>query len=272
MGDLSGPQPKKSLGQHWLKDLAVLNAIADCAEIIPADTVLEIGPGLGTLTQVLAERADHVIAVEFDRDLADSLQLQFPRVRPAGIGVGVDIINADFLDFDLSQMPTGYKIVGNIPYYITGKIVQKILTAANKPAIAVLLVQKEVADRIVTGPGEMSILAVAAQYYADVELGLFVPAAKFTPPPKVDSQVVILRPRIASSELAINEREFFHIVKAGFSQRRKKLRTALAGGLQISKQQAEQLLKSADIDPNLRAQDLSLADWKSLVIKYSHVN
>ena len=178
----------------------------------------------------------------------------------------LEVINADFLQFDLGQLSVGYKVVANIPYYITGKIIMKLLTAENKPSVAVVLVQKEVAERLAAGPGEMSILSVAAQLYADIELGLVVPAAKFDPPPKVDSQVVIFHPHPISSVLAgsVSEEQLFRVVKAGFSQRRKKLRTALAGGLNLAKSDVEKILGQADIDPNLRAQDLTLDDWYNL--------
>lgn len=203
----------------------------------------------------------------------------------------IEIINADFLKFDLSSLPVGYKVVANIPYYITNKIIMKLLTAENKPSVAVLLVQKEVAERLAAEPGAMSVLSVAAQLYSEVCLGEIVPAKMFTPPPKVDSQVVILRPNKQPSLRArepkprtrsggsnpaldrhgdksprddVRERIFFRVVRAGFSERRKKLRSSLSGGLGISKTEAEKLLKRANIDPNLRAQDLSLENWQTL--------
>jgi len=253
---MNNMKPKKSLGQHWLKDKATLEQIAAEADLAPNDTVLEIGPGLGTLTQVLTQKAGKVIAVEFDPDLAEALA--------TGLNAVAEVINADFLDFDLDKLPAGYKVVANIPYYITGKIIEKLLTAQNKPSIAVLLVQKEVAQRVTAQPGgDMSLLSVVAQYYSEVKLGAVVPASKFTPPPKVDSQVLILRPRNVSrfETWKQDEKQLFRIVKAGFSQRRKKLRTALAGGLNISVDSAEKLLKNANIDPNLRAQDLTIQQW-----------
>ena len=148
--------PKKELGQHWLRDPGILAEIAEAAELGKDDVVLEIGPGLGTLTSRLLARAGRVVAVEFDRDLARKLPGQFP-------GKNLEVINEDILQFDLNQLPTGYKVVANVPYYITSKIVEKLMTAENKPSLAVLLVQKEVVERIVTESGEMSILAVSAQ-------------------------------------------------------------------------------------------------------------
>jgi 16S rRNA (adenine1518-N6/adenine1519-N6)-dimethyltransferase len=177
--------PNKSLGQHWLHDRFVLEHIADCADINDTDTVLEIGPGLGTLTSELLRRAKQVIAVEFDPELARKLPGQFP-------GKNLQVIHHDILTFDLSQLPEDYKVVANVPYYITSKIVQHLMTSTNRPSTSVLLVQKEVAQRIAAQPGDMSILAVSAQVYAAASLGDIVPAELFTPPPKVDSQVVIL--------------------------------------------------------------------------------
>ncbi|MCL2037565.1 16S rRNA (adenine(1518)-N(6)/adenine(1519)-N(6))-dimethyltransferase RsmA [Candidatus Saccharibacteria bacterium] len=250
-------QPNKSLGQHWLKDDAILRAIADYAKLTSTDTVLEIGPGLGTLTKILTENSKEVVAVEFDKELAESLS---ERVSAKNL----EIVNADFLQFDLNQLPKDYKVVANVPYYITAKIVQKLLTADNKPSVIVLLVQKEVAERLAAKPSEMSILSISAQLFAEVSLGIEVPAKFFTPPPKVDSQVVIMKLRDKPLFENLDEKLFFRIVKAGFSARRKKLRTSLAGGLGLSKPDAENLLIKANIDPNLRAQDLSLDNWYSL--------
>ena len=250
--------PNKSLGQHWISDRDVLAHIADSAEITDTDTVLEIGPGLGTLTSELLRHAGQVVAVEFDSALAKKLPGQFP-------GKNLQVINQDFLQFDLSKLPDGYKVVANVPYYITSKIVQRLLTASNKPAVAVLLVQREVAERLAASAGGMSILAVSAQIYSEVSLGDIVPAELFTPPPKVDSQVVILRTRSQPLVGLAEEKSFFRIVKAGFSAKRKKLRSSLAGGLGIPKQEAEVLLDKASISPDSRAEDLSIEDWQRLV-------
>lgn len=250
--------PKKSLGQHWLRDREILTYIADCANLKPEDTVLEIGPGLGTLTSELLRRTHKVIAVEFDADLARKLPGQFP-------GKNLEVVQSDILAFDLSQLPSDYKVVANVPYYITSKIVQLLMTAENKPSVAVLLVQKEVAERLAAKPGAMSILAVSAQVYADVSLGPVVPAELFTPPPKVDSQVVILRTRSEALVPAIMEKEFFRIVKAGFSAKRKKLRSSLSGGLNVSKDEVEQWLTRAALSPDQRAESLSVVDWRRLM-------
>lgn len=249
--------PKKELGQHWLTDRFILSEIADAADIYPDDTVLEIGPGLGTLTSELLRRSKEVIAVEFDPDLARKLPGQFPGKR-------LTVNNEDILSFDLSGLPEGYVVVANVPYYITSKIVQKLMTANNKPRIAVLLVQKEVAERIAAGPGDMSILAVSAQMYAKARLGIEVPKEFFTPPPKVDSQVIVLETRQTPLVSGEAEARFFRMVKAGFSAKRKKLRSSLAGGLGIDKTASEALLTEAAISPDARAESLSIDDWLRL--------
>ena len=249
--------PNKSLGQHWLRDRTILATIADAAELTPSDTVLEIGPGLGTLTSEILRQTDKVIAVEYDGELARKLPGQFP-------GKDLTVINEDILTFDLDSLPAGYKVVANVPYYITSKIIERLMTAHNKPSIAVLLVQKEVAERIAARPGDMSILAVSAQLYAEASLGALVPRRFFTPPPKVDSQVIVLRTRTTPLVPAEDERALFRVVKAGFRAKRKKLRSSISAGLAITKPAAEELLRHANIDPELRAEDLSIDDWLRL--------
>ena len=197
-------------------------------------------------------------AVEFDADLARKLPGQFP-------GKKLTVVNQDILQFDLNQLPKNYKVVANVPYYITSKIVEKLMTAENKPSIAVLLVQKEVAERIAAEAGNMSILSVSVQIFAEAELDIEVPRQFFTPPPKVDSQVVVLRTRNNPLITPENQKDFFRIVKAGFSAKRKKLRSSLSGGLGIDKGAAEELLKNAGISPDARAEDLAIEDWNRLL-------
>jgi 16S rRNA (adenine1518-N6/adenine1519-N6)-dimethyltransferase len=250
--------PKKSLGQHWLKDRSVLSGIAEAADIQPGDTVLEIGPGLGTLTSELLRRAERVIAVELDEELAAKLPGQFP-------GTNLEVVQQDILSFDLSVLPDDYVVVANVPYYITSKIIQLLLNADNKPRTTVLLIQKEVAQRLAAEPGDMSILAISAQIFAEVSLGDVVPAEFFTPPPKVDSQVVILRTRSEALIPAESEKDFFRLVRAGFSAKRKKLRSSLSGGLGISREEVEGILQKAEINPDDRAESLSIDDWIRLM-------
>lgn len=251
-------QNKKSLGQHWLKDPDMLAAIADAAVLTPDDTVLEIGPGLGTLTSRLLARAGRVTAVEYDADLARKLPGQFP-------GKQLTVVHEDILQFDLGQLPAGYVVVANVPYYITSKIVQKLLTAENKPRRTVLLVQKEVAERIAAEPGAMSLLGVSAQLYAEATLGPVVSRQFFVPPPKVDSQVVVLETRAQPLVSPADEKDFFRVVRAGFVAKRKKLRSALAAGLALDKTEVETMLQHAGISPDWRAEDVSIAQWFAIM-------
>lgn len=250
--------PKKSLGQHWLKDRQVLADIAEAAEITPLDTVLEIGPGLGTLTSELLRRAEKVIAVELDEELAAKLPGQFP-------GKTLQVVNEDILDFDLSILPKNYIVVANVPYYITSKIIQKLLTSDNKPKTTVLLIQKEVAVRLAAEPGNMSILSISAQIYGEVELDQLVPAHFFTPPPKVDSQVVVIKTRKTPLIAPNDEKRFFKVVKAGFSAKRKKLRSSLSAGLGLSKSEVETILTQVGISPDDRAEALAINQWIDLM-------
>jgi len=249
--------PKKSLGQHWLSDIEALEAIAELAELKPTDTVLEIGPGLGNLTHYLASQAARVIAVEKDEDLAAKLQDKFA-AKP------VQVIADDILKFDLNALPAGYKAVANIPYYLTSNLLRTLSESPNPPKLMVLLVQQEVAERLCAHPGQMSLLAVSVQLYYNCNLGLKVTADKFDPPPKVDSQVVVLHRHAKPIFASLDTDKFFRIVKAGFSERRKKLRSSLAGGLGLSKNEVDELLSKAGINGELRAQNLSLADWHKI--------
>ncbi len=248
----------KSLGQHWLTDRTILASIAEEAELTKDDTVLEIGPGLGTLTSELLRRAGNVTAVEFDEALAAKLPAQFP-------GTNLEVIHDDIVRYDLSALPTGYKVVANVPYYITSKIVEKLMSASHKPSVTVLLVQKEVAERIAAKPGDMSLLALGAQVYAEARLGVMVPREYFTPPPKVDSQVVILQTRTVPLVSADIEKLFWRVAHAGFANKRKMLRSSLAAGLAMEKVDIEKLLERAGIRSDLRAEALSIDDWKRIV-------
>ncbi len=248
---------KKRLGQHWLSDRSTLEDIVDFANVSQPDTVLEVGPGLGTLTEHIKKRAGKVIAVEYDDELSLPLSAKYANTN-------VTVIPDDILQFDLGTLPKNYKVVANIPYYLTSNLLRRLLESKNPPLSMTMLVQKEVAERIAAKPGAMSVLAVSVQFYCDVTLGPVVQAHLFTPPPKVDSQVIKLDYRNKPLFENVDTKQFFDIVKAGFSERRKKLRSSLSGGLGIEKSQAEELLEKASIDPNKRAQELSLDEWKSL--------
>jgi len=250
-------QTKKSLGQHWLKDEQTLKAIVKAAGVAKDDTVLEIGPGLGTLTKELIKKAHKVVAVEYDEVLAGRLESE--------VGAPNLIVrHQDILRYDLNELPLQYKVVANIPYYLTGNLMRMFTETNNPPETMVLLVQKEVAERLAAKPGNLSIAAVAAQMVYEVKLGIVVKAELFTPPPKVDSQVVILRKREEPLFDNLNPRVYMRVVKAGFSQPRKKLRSSLSAGLGINKEEADRLLKQAKISGDLRAQKLSLKDWHKL--------
>lgn len=256
------PQTNKSLGQHWLTDEPTLQAICDAAELHPEDTVLEIGPGPGTLTKLLVKQAKQVVAVEFDEQLAADLP---QRVNAQNLHV----VNQDILRFDLTSLPPDYKVVANIPYYLTSNLIRVMSESSNRAQAVVLLIQKEVAERVVAGPGDMSLLSVSAQFYWECSLGVEVPARLFTPPPKVDSQVLVLQRRPQPLFTDVDSKRFFQLVKAGYSARRKTLGNSLSGGLRLPKDAVGELLERAGIDPGLRAQALSLDDWERLYRAYS---
>lgn len=228
-------------------------------EVTTDDYILEIGPGLGSLTQVLIDHGAKVLAIELDETLSSMLKnkLSDPNDK-------LRVIQQDILKFNFNQLPTDYKIVANIPYYLTSHLIRVLAETANPPSIVVILVQKEVAQRVSAKPGDMSILSVSAQMYFEVSLGRIVPAILFNPPPKIDSQILILKRRETPLFKDINQETLFRVVKAGFSERRKKLRSSLSGGLGIEKLLADELLERAKIDGSLRAQNLSLEDWLRL--------
>lgn len=259
---MSDSIPKKSLGQHWLRDEEALLAMCEAAELQESDTVLEIGPGLGTLTEYLVEGAKRVIAVEFDQHLAQELP---SRVRADNL----EVISQDILSLDFTALPGKYKIIANIPYYLTSNLIRVISETPNPPEQAAILVQKEVAERVAAKAGDMSILSVTAQYYWEVELGQVVSAKLFTPPPKVDSQILILKSRPKPLYDDTNTKDLFKLVKAGFSQRRKTLLNSLSGGLQIERAQVSILCEQAQIDPSRRAQTLSIEEWHKLCLVYN---
>lgn len=252
-------KPKKSLGQHWLYDESTLLNICHEADISKDDVVLEVGPGLGTLTNNLVEMAKRVVAVEFDSGLAAKLDENKPG--------NLEVLNEDILSFDTSKLESGYKVVANIPYYLTSHLIRRLLESENKPSVIVLLIQKEVAERIVAKPGGMSLLSVSAQFYADVRLGGVVKASMFTPPPKVDSQVVVLNTK--SELLDVEIRKFFRIVKAGFGEKRKKLSNSLAGGLNMDKDTIASILSELGFSDMVRAQELDIQDWFAIYNKIS---
>jgi len=251
------PSTKKSLGQHWLSDDNCLDAMVAAAGVTADNTVLEIGPGPGTLTEKLVKIAHEVVAVEFDEALARDLP---KRVSADNLRVVV----SDILRFDLTQLPVGYKVVANIPYYLTSNLIRTMSESTNPPTQAAILIQKEVAERVAAKPGDMSLLSVTAQFYWEVSLGRVVKAELFMPPPKVDSQILCLSRRSQPLFDDIQPKQLFRIAKAGFGERRKTLLNSLSGGLHLEKTEVKNILEKANIAENLRAQNLSLDSWYAL--------
>ena len=263
---------KKSLGQNLLIDSTHLARIADAADLETTDTVLEIGPGLGALTHYLAERAGRVIAVELDQRLMPVLRAEFAD-RPHVSFVHGDILELNPAEFFRMLRPDQpgtasaaepYKVVGNLPYYITSAVLRHVLESLPPPTLAVLLVQQEVAQRMVAQCGAMSLLAVSVQFYARPRALHKIPAGAFLPRPKVDSRVVRLDVRAKPAVPDVEPARFFQIVRAGFSQRRKQLRNSLSAGLSCTKEQADHWLTSSGIEPRRRAETLSLQEWGML--------
>lgn len=243
------------LGQHWLRDPASLSAVIEAAGVKAQDTVLEVGPGQGTLTELLVGEAKRVISVEVDPKLARDLQQQLQADN-------LTVINGDILQFDLSDMPDSYKVAANVPYYITSPIINKFLLSDFPPVQLGLLVQKEVAQRLGAAPGDLSILGVSVQALAEVKLKQVVPANLFQPQPKVDSQIVCLKP-FARSRFEDHE-AVMQLVKAGFLNRRKTLVNSLSSTLQFSKEHLERVCRELNLTPNIRAQALTLDEWMRL--------
>lgn len=280
-------RPKKSLGQNFLIDDRALDQIVRAAEVDRDDVVLEIGPGLGSLTQHLANAAGHVIAVEIDQSLIPALRFVLADRS------NVTLIHGDILQLDpgelvVGQLVTGqlvtgrlvdqspnlqssvdqltdhrltYKVIANIPYYITSAILRHLLEAAIKPKLIVLTVQLEVAQRIVAQPDDMNLLAVSVQFYGTPRVVHRIKADAFYPSPDVDSAVVRIdlpdKPPIEVADVDA----FFAIVKAGFSQKRKQLHNALKAGVGLPGKKIDQVLQSAAIDPKRRAETLTLEEW-----------
>jgi len=245
---------KKYLGQNFLFDPAILGRIVEVASLSPEDTVVEIGPGPGRLTRMLAERAGRVIAIEVDRHLYERLQAEFPEGT-------LELVYGDALEYPYESLPE-FKVVANIPYYITTPIIFKILEHGDRLKSATLTIQKEVAERIVAGPGgrQYGVLSLMVQYYCRATLEFIIPRGAFRPVPKVDSAVIHLEVRDEPAVEVADEKTLFRVIKTAFSQRRKMLSNVLSS---LSKD-IRDLLIQAEIDPSRRAETLSIQDFARL--------
>jgi 16S rRNA (adenine1518-N6/adenine1519-N6)-dimethyltransferase len=252
-------RPRKGLGQNFLISDGLLQRIVDAADLDRRDVVLEVGAGLGTLTRHLCQRAGRVIAVELDERL---LPLLHQTLGPYG---NIDVLHGDILAFnpgDLVSPP--YKVVGNLPYYITSAVLRHFLEARAKPSLLVVTVQREVADRIVASPGEMSLLAVSVQLYGQPRVIAKAPPGAFYPSPGVHSAVVRIDIHPSPQLSAEQEEGFFDVVRAGFGQRRKQLRNSLSQGLKVPVEEVVEALRSAGLDQRQRPQELSIEQWVRL--------
>jgi 16S rRNA (adenine1518-N6/adenine1519-N6)-dimethyltransferase len=258
----NGIKPQRSKGQNFLIEEKYYDEVVGAAELSAKDKVLEVGPGLGFLTAKLAEKAGSVTAVELDNKLAELLKIRLKKEKLAN----VQVMNGNALDLVVDRQGK-YKIVANLPYNITSAFLRKFLSQAKqKPELMVLLLQREVAERICAQPGQMSLLAVSVQAYAEAEIIDLVPAKAFFPAPEVESAIIrikIREPRVKEAE----EKAFFQLVRIGFSAKRKKLSHNLSAGFRIAQAEAAAWLASAGFGDNARAQELGVDDWLTLLGK-----
>jgi 16S rRNA (adenine1518-N6/adenine1519-N6)-dimethyltransferase len=266
----SGLRARKGLAQHFLVDEEALKLVVETAQLTPADIVIEVGPGLGVLTVELARQAGRVLAIELDNKLAAILK---QTLAPFD---NVTIINEDVLKIDPAtllrehkievslEFNVGYKVVANLPYYITSPVLRHFLEASLKPQTMVVMVQKEVAESIAAAPGQMSLLSVSVQFYGKPAIISQVPADSFYPAPEVDS--AILRIDVYSQPpVPVNDvKSFFDLVRAGFTASRKQIANSLAHGLKLPKSDVLPLLEKSDIAPQRRAETLTLEEWAHL--------
>jgi 16S rRNA (adenine1518-N6/adenine1519-N6)-dimethyltransferase len=253
--------PRKRFGQHFLTDKNILRKIVSAAKVQATDTVLEIGPGLGDLTRALSASAAHVVAVEIDRDLAARLRAEFAATN-------VHILEGDVLqqapDTWLAKAGSGppYLVIANLPYYITSAILRYLLEAPTPPTRIVVMVQRQVAQQMTARPPHSNLLAVSVQYYGTPRIVAQVPAGAFRPPPQVASAVVRIDVHAPAADLRADE--FFRVVRAGFSAKRKQIHNALANGLELTRGETDEWLNRAGIAPERRAETLSVQEWTRL--------
>ncbi len=255
-------RPSKRLGQNFLIDKRVITKLIGAANLKPKDIVLEIGPGIGTLTQKLAKKVKKVIAIEKDQKMVEILKETLKDYE------NVEIIKGDILELaprTYNLKAKTYKIVGNLPFYLTAPVIRKFLEAVEvKPRQMTLVVQKEVGQRICAKPPRMSILAVSVQFYAKPEIISYVSRKSFWPQPKVDSAILRITPLINTDRKLINADLFFKIVKTGFSHPRKQLINNLSKGLKFNRERVKDWLLKNNIQPEQRAETLTVKDWTSL--------
>lgn len=254
-----GLHARKALGQHFLSDPGLLDKIVEAAALPPEANVLEIGAGPGLLTRRLAMVARRVVAVELDDGFVVLLRHELAHLA------NVTVVHGDILKLDIPTLIAApYAVVANLPYYITSAVLRQLLQCVPPPFRLVLMVQREVAQRIVAAPGQMSLLAVSVQFYGQPRIVMRIPAGAFVPPPQVDSAVLRIDTYERPPVDVPSPEDFFRVVRAGFSQRRKQLRNALGAGLGLSAEQASALLSAAGIAPSRRAETLNLAEWAAL--------
>jgi len=281
-------RPQRQKGQNFLINKGVIEKIISTADLSANDVVLEVGPGLGILTEALAKKVKKVISVELDKNLFNFLKAKFVNVK------NLELVHNDILKLDptsyLSRatpnsnvseseresrdnlLPTSYKIVANLPYNITSHFLKKFLTAENRPIEMTLLIQKEVAERICASAGQMSLLAVSVQLYGQPKIIKIIKKENFWPQPKVDSAILKISNIRTEKEIGkhlegITEEFFWQIVRIGFSAKRKQLQNNLSAGLQIPEKKKKKILNQANFDPKIRAQNLSVKDWIFLAKK-----
>ncbi len=253
-----GLHPQQAAGQNFLLDETVVQAMTAAAEVKADDTVLEIGPGLGLLTEALLDTGTTVVGVELDRRLFSYLQRRFQGQKK------LQLIHGDIFRINLNDrlVDGQYKLVANLPYSATALVFRNFLTLPPRPSVLTVMIQKEAAERIMAKPGAMSLLSLLAQYYSHPHLLLTVPPARFYPTPKVQSAV--LQCVDVRSPDAAESATVFRIARAGFSSRRKQLRNSLAAGLHLAPVEVDERLRRAGIDPTTRAQALSVDNWREL--------
>lgn len=253
-------KPSKGLGQNFLVNKSTLNKITATSDLDSEDTVLEIGPGLGTLTVELAKKAKRVIAVEKDKKMCEILKNTFKCCK------NVQVINNDILKTNI-DLPKGYKVVANIPYYLTSQLIRKLLESENQPQEIILMIQKEVAQRICADAPDMSLLSVSVQFYAKAKIVSYIKKENFWPKPKVDSAIIKITPTKETS-ISVSPDLFFKIVKAGFSQPRKQISNNLSKGLKLDKEIINSWLLKNNIRPTQRAETLGIESWVKLATNW----